>query len=289
MTTVTRAIPVAARSSRTAERLVLRDRRAQFAALTLIVLAMLALGAPLLFGDPVAQNASGRLLPPSLHHPFGTDELRRDILTRTFFGLRTSLAATMVAVPVGASAGITLGFVAGYGGPKVDAVIMRFVDAWLAFPGLLASIAILTVLGPGMVNVGFALMLFTVPGFTRLARAQMLTERSRDYVVAAKALGAGPLRIVARHIAINALPPLITQLALALTASVLIAAALSFLGLGERAPAPSLGGLINGARPHLREAWWYLAFPSAVLGLLLLSLTLLADVASDALAGNNRR
>lgn len=289
MTAIARPTSVSFSRRRATRGLVMGDPRARFAIVILGVLVALALAAPLLFGDPVAQGASARLLPPSLDHPFGTDELRRDILARTFFGLRTSLAATMLSVTAGAAAGISLGFVAGYGGAKVDALIMRFIDAWLAFPGLLAAIAILTILGPGMVNVGLALMLFAIPGFTRLARAQMLTERSRDYVTAARTIGASPVRIIARHIAINALPPLITQLALALTASVLIAAALSYLGLGERPPAPSLGGLINAARPYLREAWWYLAFPSAVLGLLLLSLTLLADVASDALAGNNRR
>lgn len=268
---------------------VFRDARTAVALAVLAVLVTLALMAPVLFGDPIAQDASGRLLAPSSEHLFGTDELRRDLLARTFFGLRTSLAVTLFSVPLGALVGVILGFTAGYDGRFIDALIMRLIDAWLAFPGLLAAIAILTVLGPGMVNVALALALFTIPGFTRISRAQMLSERHQDYVLAARTIGAGPVRVAVRHIAINALSPLITQLALSLTASILIAAALSFLGLGERPPAPSLGGLVNAARPHLRDAWWYLAFPSAVLGLLLLSFTLLADAASDAIAQRSRR
>ncbi|MCC7366487.1 MAG: ABC transporter permease [Dehalococcoidia bacterium] len=257
------------------------DRRARAGIFILLVLVLLAAAAPVLAGDPVAQDAPARLLAPSWEHPFGTDELRRDLFARTLFGLRTSLGIGLVAVICGASAGATLGFWAGYGPGWLDALAMRLIDAWLAFPGMLAAIAVLTVVGPGMLGVGAALALFNVPSFARLARAQALTQKNKDYVQSARALGAGPGRVVVRHIAVNALPPLLTQLALALSASILIAAALSFLGLGERPPEPSLGGLINASRQHMREAWWYMAFPSAVLGMLMLALTLLADAFGD--------
>lgn len=264
------------------------DRRAIIAVAILAVLAGLAFASPYLFADPVRQDAPGRLLAPSLDHPFGTDELRRDLLARTFAGLRASLIVAFSSVPLGAAAGVAVGFTAGYAGGLTDALLMRLIDAWLAFPGLLAALAILTILGPGNESIIVALAIFNVPVFARLSRAQVLSERNRDYVVAARALGAGPIRIVVRHIAVNALAPLVTQVAIALPISILIAAGLSFLGLGERPPAPSLGGLINAARPYLRDAWWYTAFPAAVLGLLLLALTLLADAISDAVAGRGQ-
>lgn len=251
----------------------------------LALLIVAAGGANLIcWHDPIAQDAPQRLLPPSWDHPFGTDELRRDLFARTLFGLRTSLAVSFLSVLAGAAAGISGGFFAGYAKGWADAIIMRVVDALLAFPGLLTALAILTILGRGSQNVGIAIAIFTVPGFVRLARAQMLAERNKDYVLAARVLGAGPPRIIFRHIALNALPPLLTQVALATGGAVLLVASLSFLGLGERPPAPSLGGLINASKTQLQDAWWYPLFPGAVLALLLLSLNLLADAVNEAIS-----
>lgn len=262
----------------------------EWAVLAIAVLLLLAvLAGPALATDPVSQSASGRLLPPSLTHPFGTDELRRDILARILSGLATSLVVSFLAVLPGALIGIALGFTAGYGGRLLDSIVMRVIDAWMAFPGVLSALAILTVLGPGRYSVALALMVFTVPVFTRLARAQMLAERRRDYVLAAVVLGASPVRIAIRHVGVNALPALITQLALSLNAGILIAAALSFLGLGEAPPNPSLGGLLNESRPHLRDAWWYVTFPAVTLAALLIFFNLAADVLNDRLLSHTRR
>lgn len=241
--------------------------------------------------DPTDQSYRGaaRFLSPSLDHPFGTDNIRRDVFSRTLFGLRSSLLISLGAVGVGASTGISIGFIAGYAGGWAEAVAMRVVDALLAFPGLLAALAIVTILGPGLRNVGIAIAIFNIPAFSRLSRGQMLVEKNKDYVKASQALGARPLRIIFRHIAINALPPLLTQVALAMAAAVLLAAALSFLGLGDRPPAPSLGGLINEAKPQLREAWWMAVFPGAVLALLLLCLNFLADAVNEATSPYARR
>jgi peptide/nickel transport system permease protein len=239
--------------------------------------------------DPIRQDAAGRFLSPSWNHPFGTDELRRDLFSRTVFGLRASLAVSIISVLVGSTIGICLGFISGYAGRWIDALLMRIVDALLAFPGLLAALAIVTILGPGLRNVGVAIAFFSIPSFARLARAQMLSERNKDYVRAAEALGARPLRIIFRHIAMNAIPPLLTQVALFMASAVLLSAALSFLGLGERAPEPSLGGLINSAKSNLQDAWWYAVFPGAVLALLLLSFNLLADAINDATSPYSRQ
>lgn len=258
----------------------LGDGRAVVALLVLAALLLLVLLGPLTH-DPTAQDGGGRLLPPSTGHPFGTDELRRDVFARVAVGLRTSLFLSVGAVVAGAAAGIASGMLAGYVGGFVEAVVMRVIDAWLAFPGLLAAIAVLTIVGPGSAGVGVALALFMIPVFARIARAQTLAEREKDYVRAAVALGASPQRVVARHIAINAAPALMTQFALALTAAIRIEAGLSFLGLGSRPPNPSLGGMVSSAQPYLRDAPTYLLFPAVTLGLLLLALTLLADAVGD--------
>ena len=251
----------------------------------LVILGILvgaAVFAPLLtWHDPNIQDASGRFLAPSLEHPFGTDELRRDLYSRTLYGLRVSLALSLTSVAIGATLGIMLGFFSGYAGRWADAAMMRLVDTLLAFPGLLAALAIVTILGPGIRNVAIAIAFFSVPSFARLARAQMLAERNKDYVASAEALGVRPLRIIFRHIAPNAIGPLLTQVALFMASAVIVSASLSFLGLGERPPDPSLGGLINTAKSNLQTAWWYPTFPG--LALLLLSLNLLADAVNDAI------
>lgn len=259
----------------------------------LAVLALLigaAALAPLItWHDPNIQDASGRFLAPSWEHPFGTDELRRDLYSRTLYGLRMSLLISLVAVGSGACLGIILGFISGYVGGWWDAITMRTVDALLAFPGLLAALAIVTILGPGIRNVGIAIAFFSVPSFARLARAQMLSERNRDYVLAAQSLGAGALRVVFGHIARNAIAPLLTQVALFMASAVILSASLSFLGLGESPPDPSLGGLVNSSKSNLQTAWWYAVFPGATLAALLLSLNLLADAINEAINPFARR
>lgn len=259
----------------------------------LIVLGLLigaAIFAPLLtWHEPNIQDASARFMSPSLEHPFGTDELRRDLYSRTLFGLRVSLMLSLTSVTIGATIGIMFGFFAGYVGGWADAVMMRLIDALLAFPGLLSALAIVTILGPSIRNVAIAIAFFSVPSFARMSRAQMLGERNKDYVASAQALGAGPIRIVFRHIAPNAIAPLLTQVALFMASAVSVSAALSFLGLGERAPDPSLGGLINTAKSNLQNAWWYPTFPGLALALLLLSLNLLADAVNDAINPFARR
>lgn len=261
--------------------------------LGLFILGLLlfaAIFAPLItWHDPNLQDGAARFLSPSWEHPFGTDELRRDLYSRTVYGLRVSLLISLVAVAIGSTIGIIAGFLSGYFGGWVDTLAMRVVDALLAFPGLLAALAIVTILGPGIRNVGIAIAFFSVPSFARLSRAQMLAERNRDYVRAAESLGAGAVRVVFGHIARNAIAPLLTQVALFMAAAVILSASLSFLGLGEKPPDPSLGGLVNSSKSNLQKAWWYAAFPGATLAALLLSLNLLADAINEAINPFARR
>ena len=262
-------------------------------AIALVVLVLLivgAVGAPVIaLHDPIAQDAAGRFLSPSTEHWFGTDELRRDLFARTLFGLRASFAVSLISVVIGTGIGVSIGFLAGFIGGLAETAAMRLVDALLAFPGLLAALAILTILGPGIRNIGIAIAFFTIPAFARLSRAQMLAEKNKDYVLASQALGASPQRIIFRHIAINAFPPLLTQMALLMAVAVLITAALSFLGLGDTPPTPSLGGLLNTSRQYLREAWWYAFFPGVTFAMLLFCLNLLSDAINEASSPYQRR
>ena len=269
---------------------IIHNPQGAIAIVGLLLLVVGAVGAPLIaLHDPLAQDASGRFLSPSTEHWFGTDELRRDLFARTLFGLRTSFAVSLISVAIGTGVGVTIGFLAGFMGGWTETAAMRLVDALLAFPGLLAALAILTILGPGVRNIGIAIAFFTIPAFARLSRAQMLAEKNKDYVLASQALGASPQRIIFRHIAINAFPPLLTQMALLMAVAVLITAALSFLGLGDQPPTPSLGGLLNTSRQYLREAWWYAVCPGVTFALLLFCLNLLSDAINEASSPYTRR
>jgi peptide/nickel transport system permease protein len=254
-------------------------------AIVIVALVMLALLAPwLTWHGPNTQDASGRLLAPSWDHPFGTDELRRDLYSRTVYGLRSSLAVSVLSVALAFVLGASIGFVSGYKGGWIESVGMRIVDAWLAFPGLLAAMAVITILGVGWRNMALAIAVLSVPTFARLSRAEMIAQREQDYVLAARATGVAPVRLVLIHIVPNCIPPLITHAALAVGFAITIAAALSFLGLGEAPPAASLGGLLNTAKGYLGTAWWYAVGPGAVLGALLLALNLFSDAVNESLS-----
>jgi ABC-type dipeptide/oligopeptide/nickel transport system permease subunit len=254
-----------------------------------LLLVIAGFGAPLIAThDPIAQLRGHRLEGPSTTFWFGTDEFSRDIFSRTIYGLRASILVSIFAVGVFGSLGTVLGFIAGYFRGAFDAIVMRIVDSMLAFPSLLLAIGIVAALGAGIQNVALAIGIGAFPRFARLGRAQMLTESSRDYVTAARVTGAGEFRIIFRHVAINALPPMLVQGALTMAGAVLIEASLGYLGLGTEPPQPSLGNLINGARAHL-DQWTYFAFPGAVLALFLVGLNMLADATNEAMDPHRRR
>ena len=220
-------------------RRLLRNPQGAVAVGGLLIIIVAAVAAPVIaWHDPIAQDASARLLPPSWNHPFGTDELRRDLFSRNLHGLKTALVLSFLAVMTGAVIGTMTGFTVGYLRGWADAAVMRLVDAMLAFPGLLIAFATLTILGDGLENIGIAIAVFVIPGFTRLSRAQMLGERNKDYVLAAQVLGASTTRVIFRHIVLNALPPLLVQVALAIAGGVLVVAALGYFGLGLEADTP---------------------------------------------------
>lgn len=257
--------------------------------LALILLAAFVL--PLVIHlDPLEQFRGQRLQGPSWDHWFGTDEASRDLFARCIEGLRLSLLVGCGAVVIGSVVGSTVGYIAGYARGLVDSVLMRIIDAMLAFPTLLMALVILVVLGNGVEKVALAIGLANIPIFARLARAGLLQQSQRDYVLAARALGCSPFRIVSRHIVVNTLPPLIVQAALSMAFAVLVEAGLSYLGLGIQPPNPSLGNLMSVGRNYmLSGGTYYVLLPALVLASMMFALNLLADSLNDTFDPKRRR
>ena len=244
----------------------------------LAIMAVAAVFGPALSPyDPAAQILPLRLDGPSLQHPFGLDELGRDILARVLAGARISFVVGLTVVTISATVGTILGAIAGYFGGLVDDAISRVVDTLLAFPGLLLSIALVAVLGPSLTNVLLALTVVGWVGYARLVRGQVLRAREFEYVQAAKALGAGAVRVLWRHVIPTALPAVVVQATLGMAGAIIGEAALSFLGLGVQPPTPSWGTMLNGGRAHLLDAPHLTIFPGLAIALLVLGFNFVGD------------
>ena len=231
--------------------------------------------------DPASQELALRLATPSLLHPFGLDELGRDILARVLAGARISFLVGFTVVVVSASLGTMLGAVAGYFGGRIDDMISRVIDILLAFPGLLLAIALVAVLGPSLANVLFALTIIGWVGYARLVRGQVLRAREFEYVHAARALGASTPRILWKHIIPTAIPAVVVQATLGMAGAIIGEASLSFLGLGVQPPTPSWGTMLNGGRAHILDAPHLTLFPGLAIALLVLGLNFLGDGLRD--------
>lgn len=231
--------------------------------------------------DPTSQELALRLAAPSVAHPFGLDELGRDILARVLAGARISFLVGVTVVSVSAALGTLLGAVAGYFGGRVDDVISRVIDVLLAFPGLLLAIALVAVLGPSLGNVLFALSIIGWVGYARLVRGQVLRAREFEYVQAARALGASATRILWKHIIPTAIPAVVVQATLGMAGAIIGEASLSFLGLGVQPPTPSWGTMLSGGRAHILDAPHLTLFPGIAIALLVLGLNFLGDGLRD--------
>ena len=269
--------------SRTARRVV-GSGLGPLAGSILVVLALVAL-APQLFTrqDPYRINADLRLAPPTLSHPFGTDELGRDVFSRVLFGTRLSLGVAVLVVAASGLVGTGIGLAAGYGQGRVSELTMRLADVCIAFPALIMAMGITAFLGPGLANSMLAVMIIWWPQYARLARGQVLAERVKPYVEAARATGLSAPRILWRHILPNSWVPLLIKATMDLGLALLLTASLSFLGLGARPPTPELGALVTQGREHLLSAWWYSTFPGLVIFLAVFACNLLGDSLRDAL------
>jgi peptide/nickel transport system permease protein len=246
--------------------------------------ALLAIVGPALTPfDPASQELALRLAPPSASHPFGLDELGRDVLARVLAGARISFLVGLTVVTVSSVVGTLVGAVAGYFGGAIDDVISRGVDTLLAFPGLLLAIALVAVLGPSLGNVLFALAIIGWVGYARLVRGQVLKAREFEYVQAARALGAGTPRILWRHVVPTAVPAVVVQATLGMAGAIIGEAALSFLGLGVQPPTPSWGTMLNGGRAHILDAPHLTLFPGLAIVCLVLGFNFLGDGLRDRL------
>lgn len=221
--------------------------------------------------DPVVGIVSDRLLPPSAAHPFGTDSLGRDMYTRVVFGAVNSVQAILLAVGLALVVGSLIGLVAGFVGRWVDDVLMRIVDVMLAIPSLLLSMALITILGFGLVNVAIAVGIASVANFARLMRADVLRVRTSLYVEAARASGSRWYSILFRHVMPNSAGTVLAMAALEFGTAVLAVSALSFLGYGAPAPTPEWGRLVSEGRDFLATSWWIVTFPGIVITLLVLA------------------
>lgn len=231
--------------------------------------------------DPASQQLALRLQGPSLAHPFGLDELGRDVLARIVHGARVSMAVGLAVVTVSSLLGTLLGATAGYFGGRVDDLISRVIDVLLAFPGILLAIALVAVLGPSLANVVLALCVIGWVGYARLVRGVTLKIRELDFVQAARALGASPPRILLRHVIPGALPALAVQATLGMAGAILAEASLSFLGLGVQPPTPSWGTMLDAGRSHLFDAPHLTIFPGLSIAALVLGFNFVGDGLRD--------
>jgi len=252
-------------------------------AIALLLLAVAAVGPTLYPVDPYRMAVGQRLRPPSAQHPMGTDEFGRDLLARVIHGSRISLRVGLISVAIGGLIGAALGLAAGLGGRATDLVISGLVDVMLAFPGFLLALAIVATLGPSLENAMIAIGIRRVPIFVRVVRAGVLSLRTSEFVLAARALGAAPLRVSTIHVLRNVTPTLIVLATLQFPEALLVSAGLSFLGLGAQPPLPEWGALLTSARVYLTRAPWLVNFPGLAILITVLGLNLLGNALRDVL------
>lgn len=272
----------------------LTRNRLQLASLIIIVLLVLiALLAPVISPYPEhaisATNPDDKLLPPSSQYLFGTDELGRDMFSRVIYGTRISLQTALIAVGLALLIGMPLGAIAGGFGGVVDEVIMRITDVFLSFPPLLLAIAIAAFLGPNLENAMLAIAISWWPWYTRIIRGQAVSIRERQFVRAARAIGAPMSRIIFKHILPNTLAPVIVQASMDIGGVILTIASLSFLGLGAQPPIPEWGLLISTSRTYFLNAWWYSTFPGIAIFITVLVFNLIGDGIREVLDPRTRK
>lgn len=273
--------------------LMARNKLSLAALIILIVLILGAILAPWIIPYPEdladATHTQIKLLPPSLEHLMGTDELGRDIFSRVVYGARVSLSAALSAVGLSLLIGIPLGAIAGSIGGWVDNVIMRITDVFLSFPPLLLAIAMVAVMGSSLNNAILAIALSWWPWYTRLIRGQAISVKERKFVQAAETIGTGRIKIIFKHIIPNCISPVIVQASMDIGGVILTVASLSFLGLGAQLPTPEWGLMISMGRRFFPDSWWYCIFPGLAIFLTVLCFNLLGDAIREILDPKTRK
>ncbi|MFO1026556.1 MAG: ABC transporter permease [Acetobacteraceae bacterium] len=254
-----------------------------------VLLFLCAAAAPLLAThDPAAQDLANRLAKPTAAHWFGTDELGRDVYSRVMYGSRVTLGMVLAVVLTAGPVGLAIGCMAGYFGGWADRVLMRVTDIFLAFPRLILALAFVAAIRPGITSTVAAIALTAWPPIARLARAETLTIRNTDYIAAMRLTGAGPFRIILRHVAPLCLDSLIVRVTLDMSAIILTAAALGFLGMGVQPPSPEWGAMVATARRFILEQWWVPTIPGLAIFVAALAFNLLGDGVRDVLDPKQR-
>ncbi len=261
-----------------------KSRSAQFGLIIIFLFIFMAIFAPLIAPyDPLAQDISQRLKPPTMAHPLGTDQLGRDVLSRVIYGSRVSLIVGFSAVFISGLIGITVGLISGFYGGKIDAIIMRLADIQLSLPFILLAIAIMAVLGPGLKNIILVLGITGWVIYARIVRSETLQVKGIDFINAAISLGNNDIRILFKHILPNVLASAIVVATLEMARMIIMEAALSFLGLGIQPPTPSWGTMVADGRDYITNAWWLITFPGLAIMMTVLGINLFGDWLRDSL------
>lgn len=262
----------------------LKDKVGRWGLFGLLLIIIIAILASVISPyNPLDMVPKEKLMAPSLAHPFGTDHLGRDIMSRIFYGARVSIYVGLISVAIGAVGGFILGVIAGYFGGRVDNIIMRCMDVLFAFPNILLALVIASVLGPDLGNTMIAIGIVFIPIFTRTVRASIITVKGMDYVSNARSIGIRRGGIILRHIVPNSLSPFFVQVTLALSSAILTESTLSFLGMGIQPPSPSWGSMLSESRPYMELAPWTAIFPALFIIITILSFNLLGDSLRDVL------
>lgn len=266
-----------------------RKPLAAFGGVIVVILVLMAVLADLIVPyDPMA-HSNQILQGPSWSHWAGTDQFGRDIFSRIIYGARISLQVGLIAVGIAMVVGTLIGLIGGYYGGWFDMVTQRLIEIMLAFPGLLLALAIIAVLGNGIQNVMIAVGVGSVPSYARLVRAQVMAAKEKDYVEAARAIGARDVRLISKHIFPEVISSLIVLSSLGIAGAILSAAALSFIGLGAQPPTPEWGAMLSQGRDFLRDQWWITTFPGIFIAFTVLGFNLLGDGLRDALDPQGNR
>ncbi len=264
--------PTSTRRRSTVWRKFLRTTPGVLGAIVLVVMAIAAIAAPLIAPFDPLTRAGDALQGPGSQHWFGTDELGRDLFSRVVYGARLSLETAAGAAAFACLIGLPLGVVSGYLGGVVDAIVMRITDFVLAVPGILFALVVVAILGSGVLNLTLAIGIGAIPAFIRLARASTLSLREREYVLAARSMGASRSDVMFRTVMPNIMGPIIVQIIVTASVAILVAAALSFIGLGTPPPAPSWGGMLQTSRSYLYQQIWYAVLPGVALAITIAAL-----------------
>lgn len=264
----------------------LRNRGATISAFFLLALLLVGILGNALFDyetQVIGQDMAQRLIPPCWEHPFGTDNMGRDMLIRILYGARYTLPVAFFSTLIGMVLGVVIGGIAGYCGGRIDNIIMRCIDVWAALPNLLLAILLVSVMGQGLVPLVVSMGLTSVAMFARITRSSVISKGSVEYAEAARAIGATDLEILFQHVLPNSLSPILVQVTLRMGAAIVSCSALSFLGLGVEMPDPEWGALLSAGREFIRRAPWMCMYPGVVIMTVVIAFNQLGDGLRDAL------